>query len=97
MPTFDTPKPITTTIDVVVGDVQIRADGGSHTTVDVRASDPSSDEDVKAAEQTRVEYANGQLLVKTPKVRSWRPRSMGGSVDVTIELPAGSTCTARGR
>ena len=32
---------------------------------------PSNDEDVKAAEQTRVEYANEQLLVKTPKLRSW--------------------------
>ncbi len=97
MPTFDTPKPITATIDVVVGDVQIRADGGSHTTVDVRAGDASSDEDVKAAEQTRVEYANGQLLVKGPKLRSWRPRSMGGSIDVTIELPAGSTVHGAGQ
>ena len=97
MPTFDTPKPITATIDVVVGDVQIRADGGSHTTVDVRASDASNDEDVKAAEQTRVEYANGQLLVKGPKLRSWRPRSTGGSIDVTIELPSGSDVHGAGQ
>jgi hypothetical protein len=90
MPTFETPNPISATIDVVVGDVHIRADGGAHTTVDVRASDASAEEDVKAAEQTRVQYANGQLLVKAPKLRSWLPRSMGGSIDVTIELPAGS-------
>jgi DUF4097 and DUF4098 domain-containing protein YvlB len=97
MPTFDTPKPITATIDVVVGDVQIRADGGGHTTVDVRAADASSEEDAKAADQTRVEYANGQLLVKAPKLRSWRPRGMGGSIDVTIELPAGSNVHAAGQ
>ena len=30
------------------------------------------------------------LLVKAPKLRSWLPRSDGGSVDVTVELPAGS-------
>ena len=35
-----------------------------------RATRPTS-EDVKAAEQTRVEYADGQLLVKAPKLRSW--------------------------
>jgi DUF4097 and DUF4098 domain-containing protein YvlB len=97
MPSFDTPEPITATIDVVVGDVQIRADGGVHTTVDVRASDSSNEEDVKAAEQTRVEYANGQLLVKAPKLRSWRPRSAGGSIDVTIELPAGSDLRGAGQ
>jgi Putative adhesin len=97
MPTFDTPKPITATIDVVVGDVQIRADGGAHTTVDVRASDASNEEDVKAAEQTRVQYANGQLLVKAPKLRSWLPRGMGGSIDVTIELPAGSNLRGAGQ
>ena len=97
MPTFETTKPITAAIDVPVGDVRIRADDGGHTTVDVRPSDPSSGEDVKAAELTRVECTGGQLLVKAPKLRSWRPRSMGGSVDVTIELPAGSELHATGQ
>jgi hypothetical protein len=90
MPTFDTPQPIAATIDVVVGDVRISAGDRGATVVDVRPSDPSNDEDVTAAERTRVEYATGQLLVKAPKLRSWLPRSSGGSIDVTIELPAGS-------
>ena len=90
MPTFDSPQPISATIDVVVGDVRISAADRVDTVVDVRPSDPSSDEDVRAADDTRVEYANGQLLVKAPKLRSWLPRSSGGSIDVTIELPAGS-------
>ena len=34
--------------------------------------------------------STGHLLVKTPKLRSWLLRSHGGSVDVTVELPAGS-------
>jgi DUF4097 and DUF4098 domain-containing protein YvlB len=97
MPTFETPNPITATIDVAVGDVRIRADDGAHTTVDVRPSDPSSDDDVKVAKQTRVEYGGGRLLVKAPKLRSWRPRGTGGSVDVTIELPAGSELHANGQ
>jgi DUF4097 and DUF4098 domain-containing protein YvlB len=90
MPTFDTPAPISATIDVVVGDVRISAGDHGATVVDVRPSDSSNDEDVKAAQQTRVEYANEQLLVRAPKLRSWLPRSAGGSIDVTIELPAGS-------
>ena len=60
------------------------------TVVDVAPSDASNDEDRQAAEQTRVEYDDGQLLVKAPKLRSGLSRSSGGSIDVTIELPAGS-------
>ena len=90
MRTFETPEPISATIDVAVGDVRISAGDGSATTVDVQPTDASSDEDLKVAELTRVEYANGELRVKAPKLRSWSPRSAGGSIDVTIELPAGS-------
>lgn len=97
MPTFDTPKPIQATIDVVVGDVQISADDRDTTVVEVRPTDPSSEKDVKAAEQTRVEYANERLLVKAPKLRSWSPRSHGGSIDVAIELPAGSRLQGGGQ
>jgi DUF4097 and DUF4098 domain-containing protein YvlB len=89
MPTFDTPEPITATIELAIGDVQISATDRDATVVEVRASDASNAEDVKAAELTRVEYANEELLVKAPKLRSWLSRS-GGSIDVTIELPAGS-------
>ena len=90
MPTFDTPKPISATIDVVTGDVRMSAGDRGATIVKVDPTDPSNEEDRKAAELTRVEYASGQLLVKAPKLRSWLPRSSGGSIDVTIELPAGS-------
>jgi DUF4097 and DUF4098 domain-containing protein YvlB len=90
MTSFETPEPISATIDVGAGDVRISAGDRSATVVDVRPSDPSDDEDVKAADLTRVEYANARLLVKVPTQRSWRSRNGGGSVDVTIELPAGS-------
>ena len=89
MPTFDTPEPITATIDLAMGDVRISADDRGATVVEVQPSDASNEEDLKVAELTRVEYANGQLLIKGPKLRSWLSKR-GGSVDVTIELPAGS-------
>ena len=97
MPTFDITGPVTATLDVVVGDVRVNAGDHDALVVDVRPTDGSNDEDVRAAEHTRVEYADGRLLVKVPKLRSWLPRSAGGSVDVTVELPAGSQLRASGQ
>jgi len=96
MPTFDSPEPITATIELVAGDVRISAAERDDTVVEVEPSDASSDEDRKAAAQTRVEYANGRLLVKAPKLRSLLPGRTGGSIRVTIELPAGSSLDATG-
>ena len=96
MPTFDTPEPITATIDIVGGDVRIGAGERGTTTVTVAPSDADNAEDRKAAEQTRVEYADGRLLVKAPKLRSYLPRRTGGSISVTIALPAGSSVHGTG-
>jgi hypothetical protein len=95
MTTFDTPDAITATIDVAVGDVRISATDGSTTVVDVRPSDPSNDEDIKAAGLTRVEYASTGLLVKGPKSPRLS-RKYGGSIDVTVGLPAGSQVRGTG-
>ena len=90
MPTFDTPEPITVVLDLVLADVRIGAGERRTTTVEVHPSDTADADDVKAAELTRVEYADGRLAVRMPKLRSWLPRGGGGSVDLTIELPADS-------
>jgi hypothetical protein len=95
--TFETPEPITATVDVVIGEVRIAASDRGDTVVGVQPSDPSDKEDVRAAEQTRVEYADGQLLVKAPKLRSWLPRKGGGSIAVSVELPSGSELRAAGQ
>jgi hypothetical protein len=91
MPTFDTPEPISVTVEFGVGDLRIVASDRTDTTVEVRPSDPAKEADVTAAEQTRVEYSGGRLLIKAPK--NWRQytfRGGGESVDVQVELPAGS-------
>jgi len=91
MPTFDTPEPISVTLEIGVGDIRIVASERTDTRVEVRPSDPAKKSDVTAAEQTRVEYANGRLLVKAPKDwRRWSFRGGGESIDVEIRLPAGS-------
>jgi hypothetical protein len=91
MPTFATPEPITATIELGVGYARITASDRTDTVVEVRPSDPMRQIDVRAAEQILVEYASGRLVVRAPK--HWRQALLGpkpGSVDVTVELPAGS-------
>ncbi|MEU4683699.1 DUF4097 family beta strand repeat-containing protein [Streptomyces xinghaiensis] len=88
MPSFDTPEPITATAHVEAGSLQFTAGDRPDTVVEVRPRDPKRDQDVRAAEQTEVTYANGDLTVRTPKQRYLVGRT--GTVDVTVELPAGS-------
>jgi Putative adhesin len=91
MPTFDTPEPISVTVELGVGDLRIVASDRTDTLVEVRPSDGAKKADVAAAEQTRVEYAGGRLLIKAPK--GWRQytfRGGGDSIDVQVDLPAGS-------
>jgi DUF4097 and DUF4098 domain-containing protein YvlB len=87
MPAFATPEPISVTIELGMGDARIIASDRTDTVIEVRPRDDSKASDIRAAEQTRVEYSSGRLLVKTTQ-RSFFGR--GSSVDVTIELPTGS-------
>ena len=90
MSTYQTPGPITAIIDVPVGDVRVTASDRDDTTVAVEPADPGNAEDRQVAEETHVDYVNGRLVVKGAKLRSWRPRRSGGSIVVSVELPAGS-------
>ncbi|RKR89501.1 DUF4097 and DUF4098 domain-containing protein YvlB [Micromonospora pisi] len=90
MPVFATPEPISVTIDLSVGDVRLIASDRTDTLVEVRPSDESDESDVKAAQQTRVEYANGALTVRGPKARAFDFSKKTRSVAVLVELPTGS-------
>ena len=86
MPTFDTPAPISATIDLAIGDVRISAGDRGTTVVEVQPSDASDEQDVKAAELTRVEYDDERLVVKTPELRSWSAQAR--RVDRPDDRPA---------
>jgi hypothetical protein len=97
MPTFDTPELISVDVEVGVGDIRIETSDRNETSVEVRPSDPTKKADVTAAEQTRVEYTKGHLLVKAPSGwRQWMPRRGGESIDVEIGLPEGSRVRVEG-
>jgi DUF4097 and DUF4098 domain-containing protein YvlB len=90
MPTFDTPHPISVRLSLgfVVANVRVTAGDRADTTVDVRPVDASSKADMKVAEQTRIEYADGRLVVRAPRLGALFGRT--GAVDVTVALPSGS-------
>jgi ethanolamine utilization microcompartment shell protein EutS len=92
MTRFDTPRPLSTRIDVAGGAVRVRASERSDTVVHVRPGNPGSGSDVQAAEQTRVDLSGDTLRISTPR----RPRLLffagsSASVEVDVELPAGSS------
>ena len=93
MPTFNTPEPISATIDLAAADVRVIATDRQDTVVEVRPSNSAHEPDVNVAEQTKVDYTAAGLLIKGPKQRSMGLRKIG-SVDVTVELPAGSQIEA---
>ncbi|WP_238014153.1 DUF4097 family beta strand repeat-containing protein [Dactylosporangium sp. AC04546] len=88
MQQFDTPSPIAAALDIPAGRVQLIAADRADTAVEVRPADAAKGRDVKAAEQTRVEYVDGVLRIESPA----RHQILGpsGAVEVTVQLPAGS-------
>src|SRR3954469_8849947 len=85
---FDTPTPISAVLDIPPGRIRFIAADRADTTVEVLPADASKGRDVKAAEQTTVEYGDGVLRIPGP-VKT-RPFGASGSVEVTVQLPAGS-------
>lgn len=88
MPSFDTPEPITVTLEFDVGHARVVGGKRSDTLVEVLPSNGAEDADVRAAQETRVTYNGGALLVKGARRRSLFGRP--GSVDIIVEVPAGS-------
>jgi len=93
--TFSTPSPITVTLDLYVADVRFAVSDRTKTIVEVRPSNPDKAADVKAAENTRVEYDDA---TRTLGVASRKPRNRfvnfsskrPESIDVIIQLPTDS-------
>lgn len=91
MPAFDTPAPISVILQIGVGDLRIIATDRADTVVEVQPSDPAKVADVNAAAATRVEYGNGVLQIDAASgLKRYSLRGGRASIDVRIELPAGS-------
>lgn len=88
MQKFQTPSPVTVVLDIPAGQVRLVASERTDTTVEVLPTEASKRRDAKAAQQTTVEFAEGVLRIATADPNKILGSS--GSLDVTIELPAGS-------
>ncbi|MFG3496370.1 DUF4097 family beta strand repeat-containing protein [Streptomyces sp. NPDC047928] len=93
MPTFQTPTTIDAVIDIPAGRVQFIAADRADTTVEVLPLDASKGRDVQLAERTRVEYGDGVLRVAATARNQLLGNS--GSIEVTVQLPAGSHIEAK--
>ncbi|MGW1196861.1 DUF4097 family beta strand repeat-containing protein [Streptomyces sp. NPDC002536] len=93
MRTFDTPAPIAAVLDVPAGRMQFIAADRADTTVEIRPANPSKSRDIQTAEQTVVTCTDGVLRIHTPEPKN---QLLGpGSIEVTVQLPAGSRVEAR--
>ncbi|MET4641075.1 DUF4097 and DUF4098 domain-containing protein YvlB [Streptomyces atratus] len=94
MQKFDTPAPISAVLDIPAGRIRFIAADRADTTVEVLPADASKGRDVKAAEQTEVAYADGVLRItaSSPNSQLFGP---SGSLEVTVQLPAGSRIEAK--
>lgn len=94
MQKFDTTAPVTAVLDLPAGRVRFIAADRADTTVEVLPADASKGRDVKAAEQMTVAYADGVLRIVAAPAKS-RVLGTSGSVEVTVQLPAGSRIEAK--
>ncbi|MCX4633350.1 DUF4097 family beta strand repeat-containing protein [Streptomyces sp. NBC_01443] len=94
MQKFDTPAPIAAVLDIPAGRIRFIAADRTDTAVEVLPANASSGRDVTAAEQITVGYADGVLRIQAAPAKN-RTLGNSGSVEVTVQLPAGSRIEAK--
>ncbi|MCX4092921.1 DUF4097 family beta strand repeat-containing protein [Nocardia sp. alder85J] len=93
MQKFDTPAAIAAVVDIAAGRIQVIAADRADTVVEVAPADPAKGRDVKAAEQTVVDFTDGVLHIRTAGSGN-RYFGSTGALEVTVRLPAGSRVEA---
>lgn len=97
MPTFETPEPIHVDLNLVLGNVTIAATDRTDTVVTVNPTNPDNEADTKAVAETEAELVGNTVRIKGLKLRKYiGPTKNSPSVDISIELPTGSSLSAKG-
>ncbi|MFD9480713.1 DUF4097 family beta strand repeat-containing protein [Streptomyces nojiriensis] len=94
MQKFATAAPIAAVLDVPAALIRFIAADRADTTVEILPADASKGRDVKAAEQTTAEYEDGVLRITAAPAKN-RILGNSGSVEITVQLPAGSRVEAK--
>ncbi|MEU2503619.1 DUF4097 family beta strand repeat-containing protein [Streptomyces sp. NPDC007863] len=90
MQTFAATAPIAALVAVPAGHLRFIAADRADVTVDIRPATAGRSRDVKAAEETAVTFADGVLRITAPKAGN-QLFGASGSVEITVQLPAGSS------
>ncbi|GAB7036299.1 MULTISPECIES: DUF4097 family beta strand repeat-containing protein [Catenuloplanes] len=93
MHTFTTPAPVSAVLTIPAGRIRVVAADRADTTVEILPADAGKARDVKAAQRVEVAYADGVLRIAAEEPAN-RILGASGSVEVTIQLPAGSRVEA---
>jgi hypothetical protein len=91
---YDTPAPISAVLDIPAGRIQFVAADRADTIVEVLPRDPARSRDIRTAEQTTVAYADGVLRVTAAPAGN-QLFGPSGSLEITVQLPAGSHLEAK--
>ncbi|MEV1084876.1 DUF4097 family beta strand repeat-containing protein [Streptomyces sp. NPDC050211] len=94
MKQYATSAPISVVLDIPAGHIRLVAADRTDTTVEVLPANAAKSRDIKAAEQTEVSYGDGVLRIETAAAKN-RVLGPSGSLEVTIQLPAGSRIEAK--
>ena len=91
---FNTPSPIAVALDLYVANVRFEVSDRTDTIVEVRPSDPAKGADIKAAENTRVEFDEAtrtlSIVSRKPLNRFVNFSKRPESIEVAIQLPTDS-------
>lgn len=90
MQKFDTPAPVSAVLDIPAGRIRFIAADRADTTVEVLPADASKNRDVKAADDIRVAFGDGVLRIEAAPAKNRLLGNGSGSVEITVQLPAGS-------
>ncbi|MEU9571308.1 DUF4097 family beta strand repeat-containing protein [Streptomyces massasporeus] len=94
MQKFDSPAPVSAVLDIPAGRIRLIAADRTDTTVEVLPADPAKSRDAKAAQQIEITHHDGVLRIEAPAPKN-RILGNSGSVEVTVQLPAGSSVQAK--
>jgi DUF4097 and DUF4098 domain-containing protein YvlB len=94
MQKFATAAPVTAVVNIAAGRVQVIAADRADATVDVRPLNPGKGRDLKASQQTTVEFVDGVLRIGTAEAKN-QLFGPSGQVEVTLQVPVGSSLEAK--
>lgn len=94
MSTFDTPAPVTLSVELDAGEVVIDATTTASTDIELLPSRPGDRDALDLIARATVERSGDKVVVHVPGQHGWG-RSRTPEILITARMPVGSTLTAR--